>query len=1023
MSALVLLPTPLRAARAARRLCDAAGGVLLGPRLTTVDGLAASVLAAARDARPILSPLAERLLAVDVGSAAGGALARLGPASGLAAALSAALAELRRAELTADEVRTAARAAGGAAAAARLTVLADALAAWEARLAAAGALDRAGAVRAASAALREGAVPEEARALELLVVEGFRGLAPAALDLVAGLARRARRTELRLPFFPERPDLSAPVEPLLRRVEALHELAAERDVALALEDLEAAERAPRLARALLAVAGGDGRGPPGGDGEGLLLAAAGAGEEGEAAAAAELAARLVEAGFAPEDVALVAPAPARAGPALARAFAAVGLPFASGVAPPLAAAPPARAALLALAAAVRPGRSALEAVAASPYLRLATVPSRLGYWLDRAGAVDGRGDPEAALRRRADALRSPAAARERAQLGRAAEALAGLGAALRPLAQPGLPREHAARLRGLLAAAGARRRAARAAAEVARRDLAALARLEETADELARALGLLGRGGERLDAASWEALLAAAVGSANGAPAPEPAAGAVELWALGDAPGLAARAAVVTGCGRGAFPAAPGPEPFLRDAERAAVNRAAGRAALAPGALRRGEPLHAAFCALSAGREALALTWAAPGPDGSGGPPSPLVVELLSSAGMAPPQAPEPEPPLAACRSAGDAVRAAARLARGGRGAAAAAALAAEPAVRARAAAAWGRGEVERARADAVARRAADPFAGRIPAALHGELARALPREWTPSQLETLARCPFQLLAGLVLRLAEPEAAELDIDPRDEGSLAHAVLERFLRGRLARGAPPLRGAPDELAELRAVARATFSGFERDGRTGDPALWPGRSAAVLSRLERVVREEGAAADPAAPALLEYRFGGESGVPPVVLTGPEGEVRLQGRLDRVDASPDRLVVIDYKNSASPLWKKKLEAEAMGETNFQLPAYLLAAARALPGRSRLEATYLLLRSAERLAPFAAAPDDPLLATGAAARAAARAAGARVFADAAVTAVARVRRGELPIAPRECDGCGFGAVCRAQAVAEEAP
>ncbi|HEX8909517.1 MAG TPA: hypothetical protein VF805_09960, partial [Anaeromyxobacteraceae bacterium] len=65
MSPLCLLPTPLRAARVARRLCDAEGGALLGPRLTTLDRLAPTVLAAAGDGRPVLSPLAERLLAVE----------------------------------------------------------------------------------------------------------------------------------------------------------------------------------------------------------------------------------------------------------------------------------------------------------------------------------------------------------------------------------------------------------------------------------------------------------------------------------------------------------------------------------------------------------------------------------------------------------------------------------------------------------------------------------------------------------------------------------------------------------------------------------------------------------------------------------------------------------------------------------------------------------------------------------------------------------------------------------------------
>jgi hypothetical protein len=78
--------------------------------------------------------------------------------------------------------------------------------------------------------------------------------------------------------------------------------------------------------------------------------------------------------------------------------------------------------------------------------------------------------------------------------------------------------------------------------------------------------------------------------------------------------------------------------------------------------------------------------------------------------------------------------------------------------------------------------------------------------------------------------------------------------------------------------------------------------------------------------------------------------------------------------------------------------------------------------LRCAERLAPFEVDAGDPLFAADAASRAAARDAGARPFADAVVGAVRRIRAGELPIASRDCSGCAFGALCRAQALAEEA-
>jgi hypothetical protein len=98
---LLIVPTALQVQRATRRLCDAQGGLLVGAVVTTLDALAARLLVAAGERRPILTPLAERLLAVDAGQAAGGPLAALTPERGLAGALAAVLGELRQGEVTA----------------------------------------------------------------------------------------------------------------------------------------------------------------------------------------------------------------------------------------------------------------------------------------------------------------------------------------------------------------------------------------------------------------------------------------------------------------------------------------------------------------------------------------------------------------------------------------------------------------------------------------------------------------------------------------------------------------------------------------------------------------------------------------------------------------------------------------------------------------------------------------------------------------------------------------------------------
>jgi hypothetical protein len=348
-----------------------------------------------------------------------------------------------------------------------------------------------------------------------------------------------------------------------------------------------------------------------------------------------------------------------------------------------------------------------------------------------------------------------------------------------------------------------RRRAARAPPELAARDLAALAVLDDDRVELARALALVGRGAERIGSEEIRALATLAIEEAFLPPPPEPSAGAVELWGLDEVPGLSARAAVLTGCVRGGWPAPPPPEPLLRERERQVLNAAVRRAALPVAAARRAEAAYLAFSAAAAGREAVAFLWPAPGPSGDGGPLSPLVADALAALGeRAAPAA--PEPPLAGARTVREALRAAARV-----GPAALRALAGTP-LAARARDVIARGGIEAERREAVRERRASRHAGRIEGPGLAALRAALPAEWSPTQLEDWAVCPFRLLLKIGARLAEPSEEGLDIEARDEGRLLHAVLERFVRMRTARGAWPPSGEGADLDEARAVAREVLA---------------------------------------------------------------------------------------------------------------------------------------------------------------------------------------------------------------------
>ena len=990
MPLLCLVPTALRASRVTRRLCDAQGGVLLGRQAITFDSLAAALVAASGNRRPVLGPLGERLLAAEAGRAAGGRLAALSPADGLTASLHSALTELRRGEVTAGDALAAARTLEGAPRA-RLEALAAALDAWERALEERGLLDRAGALRAAATASRRRITVPETEAVSLLLLDGFTSLAPAEWELFGAVAARAGAVRVHLPHFSDYPAATAAAEPLARKLESLHELASERAFDVHLDLAGDPARAPQLSALLVAMAGGE---PPAATGEGAVRAISANGDAAEARAVAAVAASWIEAGMAPGEVRVVSPSPGSDAGRLARAFAELGIPFAAGRGPPLADVPVVRLLREALGAAGGLTRRAAERLGRSSYLSLGEPADRLGTLLDRSGAIDGRSPPAEALRRRAESL-GAGGGRERAGLGRAAGRLDALRALLAPLDAPGTARRHAARLASFVDAAGIRRRAARAAPALAARDLAAIARVLDAADEVARSLAHLGRADAALSRGEWLAALDAALGAATLAPAYEPFGGAAELLGLEDAPGEAARGVILVGCSRARFPPSAPPEPLLREPDRQALCAHLRRQAVATSAGRRADGRHRALCAAAVGREAIAFTWRA-----DDGPVAPLVETGLAAAGV--------RAPVAASggdgtpRSPRDVLRAAAR-----RSGSAGAASAPGAGLGDRVESALARGRIEAERRAALDGREPSPFAGAVPPA---ELAATLPAEWTPTQLEEYARCPYRLFLSLGAGLPRREGTGVDIDQRDEGSLLHAALEQFVRARVARGAWPPSGGEEDREEALAVAEETFAAFERAGRTGDPAVWGARRQAVRARLVRWVEAEARDADGCVPRLLEHRFGGDSGRPPLRFGEGAAAVEVQGRIDRVDADGRRLLLLDYKNSrATKVREALLDPEAFGVTSFQIPVYLAAAARELPGREVLGATLALLRDAERMEPFTgtspelfAGPLGPQLE------------------GAIVQEVGKIRAGRFPIVSRGCEHCDYGAVCRFQGVAE---
>lgn len=232
---------------------------------------------------------------------------------------------------------------------------------------------------------------------------------------------------------------------------------------------------------------------------------------------------------------------------------------------------------------------------------------------------------------------------------------------------------------------------------------------------------------------------------------------------------------------------------------------------------------------------------------------------------------------------------------------------------------------------------------------------------FSATQLELYGRCPFRFFAQELLNLQPLRDPEDDNSALKRGNLVHRILYRFYaaHGEAAERAENLA---TNIAELRRQGRQTA---DEMGLTG--FFWDRELEHLLGSddeeregvLPRFLRLQAAAANPAIPTHFELSFGSYPGMgerdrqsttTPYAIDDPEtgAEVRLSGKIDRIDRTADgRFVIFDYKTGRMPS-----VADMDTGLNLQLPLYLLAA-ESLFGESGLRqgagAAYLMLRDLE--------------------------------------------------------------------------
>ena len=205
--------------------------------------------------------------------------------------------------------------------------------------------------------------------------------------------------------------------------------------------------------------------------------------------------------------------------------------------------------------------------------------------------------------------------------------------------------------------------------------------------------------------------------------------------------------------------------------------------------------------------------------------------------------------------------------------------------------------------------------------------------DWTfsVSQLTKLGQCPFKWFADKVLKLGNPAEADNDLSPSLKGNLYHQVVELLVQA--VQDNPQLALTDLDLIKEKFV--------EAERKIDFPALpaWEIRRADHISKLATVLRKPDFWPPEAEPVALEKRFEGEW----------EG-LKVTGRVDRIDRTPNGLVLIDYKTS-SQRPKGLKDSNGKASIDLQLQLYREAAtAELFPDETVTAAQYFSLTKGQR-------------------------------------------------------------------------
>ncbi|GLZ51350.1 PD-(D/E)XK nuclease family protein [Actinomycetospora sp. NBRC 106378] len=208
----------------------------------------------------------------------------------------------------------------------------------------------------------------------------------------------------------------------------------------------------------------------------------------------------------------------------------------------------------------------------------------------------------------------------------------------------------------------------------------------------------------------------------------------------------------------------------------------------------------------------------------------------------------------------------------------------------------------------------------------------------SPTALEEWVRCPhayFQFRLLGVGPVEEPEEV-VQISAMERGFVLHDVWDKLVNAALDEGWAPGPGEPwppRAADRIEALAESAFAEVVERGVTGARLLWEQDQRTLMRDLTTWLTkddERRLRLDEAVPIGAEYAFG-EGATPAIgIALGDGRELRLRGKIDRVDRRRDGgLAVTDYKTGRADSYKTITPEDPTDHgQRLQLPVYALAA-----------------------------------------------------------------------------------------------